>query len=326
MAQVFITDRITNPDIEASFLGDRVSLKFDSQAEILLVWRQLVDADFIDQFPKLKAIIRYGIGYERIDISHAKKRNILVCNNPSYCLEEVSDSTLGYIINISRGLTRQDALARHFTDGWQKNSVPVTRQLADTSIGVIGAGNIGSKVISKCIALGMNVIFFDPYLENDKMSELKNSGAKMAIDLKELLNVSDIVTLHVPLTDETNGMVDETFINNMKESSSLINTARGKLFFNLDILHDALKTEKLQSISLDVLPEEPPGFELLLNAWRAREPWLDGRLIITPHKSYLSDKSLVEMRRQVAINALDIINNKSPKINSIISHGQMLNN
>lgn len=127
-----------------------------------------------------------------------------------------------------------------------------------------------------------------------------------------MLSTSDIVSLHCPLNESTHGMVDEDFIKNMKKGSSLVNTARGALIENLDILEKALKDNHLNMVMLDVLPHEPPQNHALIKAWKESYSWVSGRLIINPHTSYYSKQSSYEQRFNVANNALRYIQGLMP--------------
>lgn len=312
MPKVCITDRIQNPDIERTILGDNVSTELDCDAEVLLVWRQRVDQDFMDRFPNLRAIIRYGVGYERIDLEYASRKGILVCNNPDYCLDEVSDSAIAMIMNIARGIFRFDHLARHFKTGWQENNVPAPIRISESTLGIIGAGNIGSRVLKKANGIGFKTVYFDPYLNGEKIKTLSQMGAMQIPVLQDFLKVVDIVSLHVPLTFETRHMVNHSFLSGMKRGASLVNTARGELFESLDLIMEFLCTEHLASVMLDVLPEEPPRSNRLFDAWRSRDPQVAGRLIINSHKAYLSSASVLEMRQKAAKNALKIVEGEKP--------------
>ena len=130
--------------------------------------------------------------------------------------------------------------------------------------------------------------------------------------LKEILNACDIISINCPLNSETKAMVDDEFISMMKDGASLVNTARGGIISNIDVFYKALKEDKMSNVSLDVLPEEPPKKSLLLDAWRGKAPWLDGRFIINPHTAYYSDKSFLEMRYKAASNILRMIEGKHP--------------
>ncbi len=130
--------------------------------------------------------------------------------------------------------------------------------------------------------------------------------------IEDLLELSDIVSIHTPLNDETMDIIDGQFVRNMKQGASIVNTARGGLFADLDILYDALIENQLYSLAIDVLEIEPPEPCRLINAWRDLSNELQGRIIINPHTSYYSQASIKEMRINAARNALRMYRNETP--------------
>ena len=306
---VFITDYIESPDIEFDVLGNYLSNNLSKEIEYIIVWHQKVDKNFIDNLPNLKGIVRYGVGYDQIDIDYCRKRNIIVCNTPDYGTDEVSDTALAMIMNITRGISRYDYLSRSYFDTWQENTIKSIKRNNEIKLGVIGAGRIGGSLILKANALRFQTFFYDPYVVRGHEKMLSSTRLE---SLKEILNECDIISINCPLTSETEGLVNDEFISNMKDGASLVNTARGGVISNVDVFYKALKEDKLSNISLDVLPEEPPKKSLLLDAWRGKAPWLDGRFIINPHTAYYSDKSFFEMRFKAATNVLRMIEGKSP--------------
>jgi C-terminal binding protein len=306
---VFITDYIESPDIEFDVLGNYLSGNLSKEIEYIIVWHQKVDKNFIDNLPNLKGIVRYGVGYDQIDIDYCRKRNIVVCNTPDYGTDEVSDTALAMIMNITRGISRYDYFSRSYFDTWQENTIKSIKRNKDVKLGVIGAGRIGGSLILKANALRFQTFFYDPYVARGHEKMLNSSRLE---SLKEMLNECDIISINCPLTSETVGLVNDDFISNMKDGASIINTARGRIISNVDIFYKALKEHKLSNVSLDVLPEEPPRKSILIDAWRGKAPWLDGRFIINPHTAYYSDKSFFEMRFKAASNILRMIEGKSP--------------
>lgn len=309
MSQVFITDYIDDPYIEQAILGDSLVSVMNEDVEVLLVWHQRVDKVYIDNFPKLKGIVRYGVGFDNIDLVYAKSRGIYVCNTPDYGTEEVSDTAIAMIMNIARGITRYDFACREYTQSWQENTIGEIRRNSDYRVGVIGAGRIGGSVLLKAKALRFQTAFYDPYVARGHEKML---GAERLESLEALLESSDIVSIHTPLTEETAGMVDTRFIEKMKQGSSLVNTARGKIIGDIDVFYEPLKRGELMNVALDVLPQEPPSRSPLLDAWRDREAWLEGRLIINPHTAYYSTKAYYEMRQKAASNAKRIVEGEIP--------------
>lgn len=308
---VVITDYVKDASYEREVLGENLSEETTRDAEVLLVWHQKVDEEYLSKFPNLKGVVRYGVGYDAVDLDAIRDRNILFCNTPDYGTDEVSNTAIAMILNISRGVSRYDYQCRDYPDfSWQENTISSLKRASKTVIGVYGAGRIGGSVCLKARALGFEVLFFD--LFQDRGYE-KLLGVKRVESEAELLASSDIVSLHVPLTESTRKMVNNGFIEMMKPGASLVNTARGELVADLDVLSSALRSSKLHCVSLDVLPDEPPSVEHdLIKAWRDREAWLDGRFIVNPHTAYYTAESYKEMRCKAAENALRILNGERP--------------
>ncbi len=309
MQKVFITDYIDNSDIEINILNKHLSSTMDQNVRVVLVWHKKIDKTFIDKYPNLIGIVRYGVGYDNIDVKYANSKGIVVCNTPDYGTDEVSDSALAMLLSISRGIILYDNNCRNYKNSWQENTINDLKRISEYKLGVIGAGRIGGSLLIKAKSIGFQTFFFDPYkpIGHDKVT-----GAKRFDHLDKLLSFCDIISIHTPLTQETNGIVDELFISKMKKGSSFINTARGKIVKNIDVFYKPLKTNYLNFLALDVLPEEPPKSSILINAWKDREEWLNGRLIINPHTAYYSIQSFIDMRAKAADNALRIIKGEKP--------------
>jgi C-terminal binding protein len=301
MSRIAVTDQLKDFSIEEKIIGEKIAHAPTHQTEILLVWNREITAEFIDSLPRLKLILRYGVGFDRVDTNYAQKKGISVCNVPDYCTEEVSDTAMAFILSIGRGIFRYDYLSRNYDQSWQENTLPGMKRISQQKLGIIGAGRIGGRVLLNALACNYQVGFFDPYRE---LGYEKVLGSERYLDLESLLKESDIVSLHLPLTPQSENLVDEKFLEKMRPGSSLVNTARGKIIKDIDIFYDALKDNHLSNVALDVLPHEPPRHSRLIKAWREREPWLDGRLIINPHVAFYSAESLLEIRRKVAENIL----------------------
>ncbi|AXX92702.1 lactate dehydrogenase [Malaciobacter molluscorum LMG 25693] len=310
MNKVFITDKVVDPYIEKDVLGDELSDTLHEDIEVIIVWHKKITKEFTDKLPKLKAMIRYGVGYDVFqDLEYFKQKGIYAVNTPDYGTDEVSDSAIAMIMNIARGISRYDYKCREYRDSWQINTLDYIKRTSDYKLGVIGAGRIGGSVILKANALRFQTHFYDPYLSAGTEKML---GAKRFDTLDELLETCDIISINCPLTDETKAMIDEKFISKMKKGSSLVNTARGAIVKNLDVFYEPLKSGHLNCVNLDVLPNEPAGDGLMLDAWRAKEQWLDGRFIINPHTAFYSDKAEFDMRNKAALNAKRVIEGKKP--------------
>lgn len=302
MSKIAITDYFTSPSKEEKdILGDLVGTEVNEDTEILLVWHEDIDEKYISGLKSLRGVQRYGVGYDTLDLDLLKSKGIIACNNPDYGVEEVADTAVAMILNFARGIFTYNQSAKKYFDDWQENVNPQIKRTSETRVGVIGAGRIGSSVLLKCRDLRFKTCFYDPYKERGHEKML---GAERVESLEELLAQSDIVSIHTPLNHETKGIINSEFLSQMKEGSSLVNTARGGLFENLDILYDHLMNDQNANMAIDVLPEEPPKSGKLIDAWRNSNESINSRLIINPHTSYYSQESYLEIRRKAAENAL----------------------
>jgi D-3-phosphoglycerate dehydrogenase len=309
-SRVWITDYISDPTIEREILGSSLADIPSEDVEVLLVWHQSIDSAYLAHFPKLKAVIRFGVGFDNLDLNALQERGIVACNTPDYGVDEVSDSAIAMILDATRGVSRYDALCRTYRETWQENTLATAKRSSQVVVGVLGAGRIGGSVLLKARAIGYQTLFCDPYRPSGHEKML---GARRVESLDELLAHSDVVSLHVPLSVETRAMVNARFISKMKCGACLVNTARGALLDELDTLYDPLHSGHLGAVFLDVLPDEPPPAKgRLIEAWRERAPWLAGRLIINPHSAYYSAASFQEMRSKAALNAKRVLEGREP--------------
>jgi len=310
VSKIVITDYFSAPGPpETRILGNLVGVEATEETEVLIVWHDIIDEDYIKDMPHLKGVQRYGVGFDNLDIDYLKSRGIVCCNNPDYGVDEVSDTALSMILNFTRGTTSYNERAKCLYNTWQENVIPTVRRHSEMTLGIIGAGRIGGSLIQKAKALKFNIVFYDKYQPSGIE---KLHGVQRMESLEDLLSTSDIVSVHVPSNDETRGMINKEFIECMKDDSILVNTARGDLIESLDVLYDGLKSKKISKIALDVLPEEPPITSPLINDWRSSLGWIRDRLIINPHTAYYSVEAIEEMRVKAATNALRILKGRTP--------------
>jgi C-terminal binding protein len=279
---------------DAKLLSD-LSAADCAEAEGLMIFRQWVGADDIARFPRLRAIVRMGVGYDRIDRKAAAARSILVCNVPDYGTTEVADHAIALVLALRRGLLmHHDAQRADPPAPWVANQSPLLRRLSAQSFGIVGLGRIGTAVALRAKALGFKVVFFDPYRPNGAELAL---GIGRAASLEDLLRGADVLSLHTPHTPETMGMIGAAQLALLPQNAVLVSTARGTAI-DIDALEAALRTGRLAGAGLDVLPVEPPVEPIpsLLGAYRAREDWTVGRLIVTPHSAYLSPEAARDIR------------------------------
>jgi D-3-phosphoglycerate dehydrogenase len=240
---------------------------------LLVTDRQAVAEADLGRLPALRAIVSATVGLDHIAVEAAEQRGVTVRHVPDYCTAEVADSTLALLLALLRGTVELDRSVR--AGGWDHAAAGPLRRLAGTRLGIVGFGRIGRAVARQALALGFNVWASDPLVS---VEEIAAAGARPAA-LDELLAGCEAVTLHVPLTPETEGLIGARELGLMPRRAVLVNTARGRLV-DVAALLDALRRGQLGGAALDVLPEEPPK----------RAPEAPG-LIVTPHAAWYSPEA-----------------------------------
>ena len=268
--------------------------------DAFLVWTPSINEVTISRLTKCRIIVRYGVGYDKIDLPGLEGAGIAFSNNPEYGPEDVADTAMGMILTLQRRLMQHDALAKSYSDTWQENHLTPMLHSPSTTVGIIGLGRIGTSVARRLAPFGYKVVAYDPYISNGMFRALQ---VERIASLKELIERVDVLTLHCPLTAETESMINRELLELAKPGVLLINTARGKLIASLDEVEHYLRTGKIGGVGLDVLPEEPPGSHSLIDAWRQEEAWTRGRVIITPHNAFFSNHSMNECRFAAAETA-----------------------
>ena len=171
-------------------------------------------------------------------------------------------------------------------------------------MGIIGVGRIGTATLMRARSFGMHIIFYDPYVNDGYEKAL---GVDRVYSLEDLAKASDIVSIHTPLSEETNKMIGKRFFSVLKPGATIINTARGPII-DLEALYEAMKNNTVRASGLDVLPIEPSDdSQTLIHAWEKRELWIRDRLVVTPHVAFYSPESYKEMRRKAAEEALRVV-------------------
>jgi len=254
-------------------------------------------------FTSCKIAVRSGVGFDNLDLEGFGRLGIPVCNVPDYGTTEVADHALALMLALTRGTASYDEALRN-EDAWKFTRAPLVRRLRAATFGIVGLGRIGFAASRRAAAFDMRVVFFDPYLSNGV--EL-STGYERVHSLGDLMAASDVVSIHAPLNTETRDMVGDAALSAAKPGLILVNTARGPIV-DLDAVARALRDGRLGGAALDVLPIEPADpSHPLIRAWKDREKWLDGRLILTPHAAFYSPASMVDLRLksiEVVLNLL----------------------
>lgn len=246
--------------------------------------------NLIEQFPaSVKLICEAGTGYNNIDLAAAKEKNITVCNVPGYSTEAVAQLAIGFMLNLSSSLSLQQTMIKrqNYANFTQHLQVPHF-ELQNKTLGVIGSGAIGRQVMVVARALGMKILTYSRTQKN------WDDPAIRAVTLEELLRNSDFVTIHCPLTSETKHLINKDTIKLMKPSAFLINTSRGPIIKESDLI-DALKNKQLAGAALDVQDPEPPE---LTNPLFGMD-----NVLLTPHIGW---KTLESRQRLIGLLATNI--------------------
>jgi C-terminal binding protein len=270
-----------------------------AEADGLMVMGFAVTGADLQRFPKLRAIVRMGVGYDKLDRPAAAARNILVCNVPDYGTTEVADHAIALALTLRRGILLHHEMQRHDPPApFRSFQHPLIERLGTQTFGIIGLGRIGTAVALRAKAFNFRVVFFDPYLPNGAELAL---GIGRAASLEDLLRQTDTLSIHAPLTPETKGMLGHAQLSLLRKGAVVVNDARGPII-DLDALAELIRAGHIAGAGLDVLPQEPPVEPIpeLLRAYRAREEWLEGRLVITPHSAWLTPQSFEDTRRKSA--------------------------
>ena len=223
-----------------------------ADADAVITQFARVNAKVINSMKRARAIVRYGIGVDNVDLDAARQRGIPVCNVPDYCVDEVADQTLAFILATTRQVVPN---ALHLREGKWGLPVPLSAMqcLKNLTVGVIGFGRIGREVVRRLLAFKCRVLIFDPVIT---AAEITRAGAEAAVSCDELLKQSDIVTLHCPSTPRTRRMFNAETFAKMKPGAIFINVSRGDLVDSAALVA-ALQAGTLGAAALDVFDPEP---------------------------------------------------------------------
>ena len=274
--------------IDGELLSDAEEQRACEEADGILVrWRQITP-DLIKTYRRCKIIVRYGVGFDNVNVQAATEAGIMVGHLPTYCLDEVSNHTIALLLAcIRRVVETHQKLAQ---GGFDTNPPAAIHRTAGRTLGLIGLGNIGQAVARKMGGWGMTLRATDPFVEPARAQAL---GVTL-VPLETLLRESDYVSLHTPLLPETRHLMSHPQFALMKPGAMLINTARGPVV-DTSALVATLASGKLAAVGLDVFEEEPPP----VNSPLRRDP----RVLLTDHVAWYSEESLAELKTTAAEEA-----------------------
>jgi D-3-phosphoglycerate dehydrogenase len=261
---------------------------------ILTNWRP-VTAAVLDAAVKCRTVARYGVGVDNIDVAHATELGIVVSNAPGFCTDEVADHTIMLLLALVRGLVPLTADIR--AGGWDNRAGGLPWRLRGRTLGLVGLGAIGEAVAHRARALGLEVVAYR------RSAAPGPEGVRTVAALPELLAAADIVSLHLPLTPATRGLIGAAELALMKDGALLINTARGALVDTAALLR-ALDEGRLGGAGLDVTDPEPPP---------PGHPLRDHPgVIVTPHAAFYSAGSVAEVSTRAAGHVAQVLRGEVP--------------
>ena len=267
-------------------------------ANVVLVAVAPITRRVLESLPRCRAVVRYGIGVDNVDLDAATDSGIVVAHVLDFCTEEVSNHTIALLLALARGLLplHRDTVTGRWRRGHAWRLAPIHGQ----TLGIVGFGNIGRAVARKALAFDLRVLAHDPYCDSEAAAEM---GVRLA-SLDELLAESDYVSLHTPLTPETRHLIGAAELKTMKPTAMLINTARGPVV-DEPALAQALAGGEIAAAGLDVFEDEPlPPDSPLCR--------LDN-VVLTPHVASVSPAAMQQLRREVGRAAADVLSGRWPR-------------
>jgi C-terminal binding protein len=296
---VLVADFLDETSVESAVLGDIASLILAQASDEAGLIDHMPQADAMMMFhdigilgessfaraPRCRCVVRAGVGYNNVDVEAATRHGVLVCNVPDYGTEEVADHAIMLLLALTRRLVSSHQAIREGT--WDYRAVLGAPRLRGKTFGVVGCGRIGTAAALRAKALGLDVVFFDPYLRQGMDKAL---GIRRVYALDELLEQSHFVSLHCYLNETTQHLMNRATIARMRPGAILINTARGPVIDESALL-DALDSGQLAGAGLDVVEREPLDNERL-----RRHPGV----LLTPHTAFYSVEGYAELRTKTA--------------------------
>ena len=272
-------------------------LEVARDAEGILVTYAKLPGALLQKLQRCKVIGRFGLGVDNIDIATAAALKITVTYVPDYCLQEVSDHAMALLLALARKVTMSNELVQG--GRWEMPAVVPIRRLEGQVLGLIGLGNIPRRVVPKARAFGFKVVAHDPYLPVVTARDLEVE----LMTFEQVLEMSDYISVHAPLTAETRGLFNAAAFERMKKGAFIINTARGPLIDEAALIQ-ALDRGHLGGAALDVLATEPPSKDSpLLNR---------SNVILTPHTGFYSVESLEELQTKCANDVARVLGGSQP--------------
>jgi D-3-phosphoglycerate dehydrogenase len=252
------------------------------EADAILTTFAPVTAKVVSSLTRCKVIARYGVGVDNVAVDEATRKNIYVCNVPDYCMDEVAEHVLAMIFTLARSISELDRDVK--AGNWDYRPFRPFFRIKGRTLGLLGFGRIARNLGQKATAIGLNVIAFDPYVTPGKTDD----NVKI-VSFEQLLEESDFLSVHCPLTADTKGLIGREALQKMKPQAILINAARGGIV-DEEALVEALDNRQIGGAGLDVLSKEPIPIDHPLLKYK--------NVILTPHVGFYSEESTLELQKR----------------------------
>ena len=271
--------------------------KIEDAAALITFHYGVITEASLDRLQCCKGVARAGGGYDNVDIPPARARGIPVVNVPDYGSEEVADSAIGMTLALTRGVHAFNSRLRAGLGEWNYTAAAPLYRLRGRVFGIVGLGRIGTSAAIRAKALGMKVLYYDPYRQDGYDKAL---GIQRADTLEELLKNVYVLSVHCDLNPSSEGLINHDAIAAMPRGSYLVNTARADVV-EADAVIKALESKHLAGAGLDVLVNEPPEeSDPVVAAWRDPDHPAHHRLILNPHAAFYCEEGFDELRSKAA--------------------------
>ena len=277
-------------------------IKTLKDADILLTNMATLNAEVLDGLENVKVLLRHGIGYDKVDVEAATRNGIIFANEATASSDDVAEHAIMLILETFRKKKLQDKVLKRwiYTREWSSEEIYPMHRMKGKTLGIIGCGNIGSLVLKKMSGFGMKILVCDPYLGEERYKEL---GIEH-VPFDDVIKESDIITIHVPVTDETRGMFHLEKFRLMKKTAVIINTARGPVLSTDDLI-TALKTGIISGAGIDVYETEPPHPD--------SEIITMDNVILSPHIAWYSEEGGWDIRYMIMDDVKSFLDGKPPR-------------
>jgi D-3-phosphoglycerate dehydrogenase / 2-oxoglutarate reductase len=285
--------------VDANPLADEEFASSGAHGILLGPFKKL-DGARLASLTACKGVVRYGIGVDNVDLQAASQRQIVVCNVPDYCIEEVAVHALGCGLALMRALSYWDRSVK--SGAWRGGHPPVLRRPSTCTLGIVGFGQIGRILEDRARRIFGAIKVYDPWYK--PAGHELGAHTSFVENLHEMLREADVVSVHVPLTPDTSDMLDETALRKMKPGAFVINASRGGIV-NVPALLRVIRDGHLGGAALDTFVKEPLG--------KDDELLGEERILLSPHIAWKSEEAEIELRRGAAEEMVRVLTGRAPR-------------